>query len=66
MRRSSDRPFATISLPRGRSIVLWNEDSITGLERRLGARGVDVVVTSPPYNLGVRYGRYRDRRPRER
>ncbi|MGI0129006.1 MAG: DNA methyltransferase, partial [Thermoplasmata archaeon] len=23
-----------------------------------------MVVTSPPYNLGVRYHRYRDRRPR--
>ncbi len=26
---------------------------------------VDVVVTSPPYNLGIRYGRYDDRAPRE-
>jgi site-specific DNA-methyltransferase (adenine-specific) len=28
------------------------------------ARSVDVVVTSPPYNIGVRYSAYRDRRPR--
>jgi site-specific DNA-methyltransferase (adenine-specific) len=30
----------------------------------LPAASVDVVVTSPPYNIGVRYGAYDDRRPR--
>lgn len=56
-------PFAEIPVANGRSVVLWNEDSLTGLRRRLPPRGVDVVVTSPPYNLGVRYGRYDDDRP---
>ena len=32
--------------------------------RRFDARSVDVVITSPPYNLGVRYRSYDDRRPR--
>ncbi len=59
------RPFATLALPRGRSIVLWNEDAIAGLARRLPPQSVDVVVTSPPYNLGVRYRTYQDRRPRD-
>jgi site-specific DNA-methyltransferase (adenine-specific) len=27
---------------------------------QLPARSVDVIVTSPPYNLGIRYNRYRD------
>ncbi|MCI4335976.1 MAG: site-specific DNA-methyltransferase [Thermoplasmata archaeon] len=31
----------------------------------MGAGRVDVIVTSPPYNIGVTYGRYNDRRPRE-
>ena len=56
-------PFARLTAPSGASIVLWNEDSIIGIPARLGARSVDVVVTSPPYNLGVRYGTYRDDRP---
>ncbi len=30
------------------------------------AASVDVVVTSPPYNLGIRYRSYADRLPRER
>ena len=29
------------------------------------AASVDVVVTSPPYNIGVAYGAYDDRRPRD-
>jgi site-specific DNA-methyltransferase (adenine-specific) len=32
---------------------------------RLGAADVDLVVTSPPYNLGVRYGKYFDRQDRQ-
>lgn len=32
---------------------------------RLPADGVDLVVTSPPYNLGIRYGKYSDRESRE-
>ncbi len=32
---------------------------------RLPNRSVDLVVTSPPYNLGIRYRRYSDRQDRE-
>ncbi|HSL23449.1 MAG TPA: site-specific DNA-methyltransferase [Vicinamibacterales bacterium] len=32
---------------------------------RLGERSVDVIVTSPPYNLGVEYRTYDDQLPRE-
>ncbi len=32
----------------------------------LAARFVDVIVTSPPYNLGIRYNSYRDTLPRAR
>ena len=31
---------------------------------RLSAESVDLVVTSPPYNLGIRYGQYSDREDR--
>jgi site-specific DNA-methyltransferase (adenine-specific) len=60
-----DRPFARIPLAGGRGVELWCEDAVAGLGRRLGARRADVVVTSPPYNLGVRYRTYSDARPRE-
>ncbi len=40
------------------SIVLRREDCLVGAGR-LG-RPADVIVTSPPYNIGVAYGRYDD------
>src|SRR5881394_2908407 len=33
--------------------------------RAMSAESVDVVVTSPPYNLGIRYGEFSDTAPRE-
>jgi site-specific DNA-methyltransferase (adenine-specific) len=58
-------PFARLPLSSGGSVDLWCEDALAGLPRRVPAGGADVVVTSPPYNRGVRYGRYSDTRPRE-
>ena len=60
----ADRPFARIPLLSGSEIALWREDALSGLVRRLPPAGVDVVVTSPPYNLGIRYASSGDRRPR--
>lgn len=42
-------------------VLLYNEDCLAGLGRRLKLLSVDVVVTSPPYNIGVGYKRYNDR-----
>ena len=42
---------------------LRREDCITGMSR-LADASVDLVVTSPPYNLGIIYGKYSDRQDR--
>ena len=42
---------------------LRREDCVTGMSR-LAAPRIDLVVTSPPYNLGIRYGKYSDRQDR--
>src|SRR5436309_793932 len=39
------------------------QDCIAGMSR-LGDESVDLVVTSPPYNLGITYGKYSDRQDR--
>jgi len=54
-----------VPLGPGRSVRLYCEDALAGLRDRLGRASADVVVTSPPYNLGVHYSTYRDDRPRE-
>src|SRR5438876_10318538 len=43
---------------------LRRQDCITGMSR-LAEGSVDLVVTSPPYNLGISYGKYSDRQDRQ-
>ena len=38
-------------------------DCVAGMAH-LEAASVDLVVTSPPYNLGIRYGKYSDSQDR--
>jgi site-specific DNA-methyltransferase (adenine-specific) len=45
-------------------IDLRLEDCVSGMGR-LPDGQVDLVVTSPPYNLGIRYGRFSDRQDRQ-
>ncbi len=47
----------------GRQRVILG-DCLTELEA-LPGKSVDAVVTSPPYNIGVRYRSYEDRKPRD-
>ena len=43
---------------------IHNMDCIAGL-KKMDADSVDVVVTSPPYNIGKKYATYNDVRPRD-
>jgi site-specific DNA-methyltransferase (adenine-specific) len=43
---------------------LCHEDCLKGMAR-LPDEHVDLVVTSPPYNLGIRYGKFSDRQDRQ-
>jgi len=49
----------------GHKISAHRQDCIDGMRAQLAPRSVDVVVTSPPYNLGVKYGKYDDTLPRQ-
>ncbi len=46
------------------TITLTHGDCVP-LMRTLPSESVDVVVTSPPYNLDIKYGTYRDNTPRD-
>ena len=54
----------TIPYRTGGSARLYRTDAIELLHHVVEPASADCVVTSPPYNLGVAYGRYSDRRPR--
>lgn len=41
------------------------DDCLTHL-KTMDAQSIDSVITSPPYNIGIRYSTYEDRKPRDR
>jgi site-specific DNA-methyltransferase (adenine-specific) len=47
------------------SFRLHSMDCIEGMRQHVENGSVDVVVTSPPYNLGIKYKEYDDRRDHE-
>ncbi|MFP4028671.1 MAG: DNA-methyltransferase [Candidatus Brocadiia bacterium] len=44
---------------------IYQEDCVEGMRERLEESSVDVIVTSPPYNIGVDYHTHRDDMPFE-
>jgi DNA modification methylase len=51
-------------MPRPMNYRLEAKNCLDGM-LELAAESVDVVVTSPPYNLGVDYGTYKDDLPED-
>jgi len=45
---------------------IYHMDCLKGMRELLDDKEVDVVVTSPPYNLGIEYNTYNDNLPREK
>jgi len=50
---------------RGEKNKIYLGDCIKGMRRLLEDKEVDVIVTSPPYNIGIKYNEYNDKRDRE-
>src|SRR2546421_7523864 len=55
------KPYAEVPGSRGKN-RFYLSDCID-VFRHLEPQSVDVIVTSPPYNLGIRYNRYQDTLP---
>ncbi len=60
---SLPRPYA--SLRRGKSTLHFYLGDCIDVLGALAPQSIDAIVTSPPYNLGIRYRSYDDTRPRE-
>ena len=52
------------SFRRGR-IQVWSTDCLVAMAENMAPKSVSVVVTSPPFNLGVRYNSHNDNLPWE-
>ena len=62
----STLPYRIINGNNGSSTTLYLNDCLEGMRNRLQSSLIDVVVTSPPYNIGINYNSYRDTLPREK
>jgi len=56
-------PYVFLTEP---EVRLYRGDCIAGIRRIVEPSSVSVVVTSPPYNIGVRYHSYEDAKPPEK
>lgn len=43
--------------------VIFNEDCVSGMRTHIPDNSIDLIVTSPPYNLGIQYDTYIDTLP---
>lgn len=55
-------PFFALEKP---EIKIYNVDCLYGMRKLLETETVSVVVTSPPYNIGIKYNGYQDRKDEE-
>ena len=62
MPRALPKPYAEIE--RGRTRLRFFHGDAIDILNAFGAGSIDAVVTSPPYNLGIRYRTYDDGLPR--
>jgi site-specific DNA-methyltransferase (adenine-specific) len=49
-----------------KSAKFYLKDCVAGLNEDVDEKSIDIVVTSPPYNIGIGYNSYRDELPREK
>jgi site-specific DNA-methyltransferase (adenine-specific) len=63
--QNQDVPYRVVQKG-GCSATFYLKDCISGIKENIKEKSVDVVVTSPPYNIGIGYGSYNDALPREK
>ena len=63
--QNQDEPYKVVRKNKC-SATFYLKDCITGLKENIREKSVDVVVTSPPYNIGIGYNSYNDTLPREK
>jgi site-specific DNA-methyltransferase (adenine-specific) len=59
--QNHDAPYRVVQ-----SATFYLKDCVAGLQENVEENSADVVVTSPPYNIGINYNAYSDALPREK
>jgi site-specific DNA-methyltransferase (adenine-specific) len=63
--QNQDAPYKVVQR-KDCTATFYLKDCISGLNENIAQGSVDVVVTSPPYNIGINYSSYHDELPREK
>ena len=58
-------PYKTIC-NKNSTIKFFLQDCLSGIKDNIQDNSIDVVVTSPPYNIGINYSTYNDNIPRKK
>jgi len=61
--RGAQAPRARTAAPAGFANRVYEMDCMRGMRERLPEKSIDIIVTSPPYNIGVDYGMHDDAMP---
>jgi site-specific DNA-methyltransferase (adenine-specific) len=64
MRQREHLPLYAVLKGRRSSLSFYLCDCIEGMQRYIAEKSIDVIVTSPPYNIGIKYGLHNDNLPR--
>jgi site-specific DNA-methyltransferase (adenine-specific) len=59
-------PYKVIRGSRGTTLSFFLDDCIEGMRQNLRNSSIDIMVTSPPYNIGMKYGKHDDNLPRQK
>jgi site-specific DNA-methyltransferase (adenine-specific) len=62
---STTAPYKTIIRQNGSLIEFFYKECLGGIKEHIKKNSIDVVVTSPPYNMGICYNIYNDKLPKE-
>lgn len=62
---STKMPYKTFKWQNDSTIELFHKDCLEGMKENITKKSIDVVVTSPPYNIGIKYNTYKDELPPE-
>lgn len=57
-------PYWETKNKNGSDITFYNTDCVSGMDELITEESLDVVVTSPPYNIGINYSEHEDNLPR--
>jgi site-specific DNA-methyltransferase (adenine-specific) len=62
---STKKSYKAITMKNNSILEFFHKDCLSGIKENIKQNSIDVVVTSPPYNIGINYNVYKDKLTQE-